>query len=79
MAKAGVSPLLAKDGSTLKSDEDKLQQWSKHFSSVANCSSIVSVSVLDAFPVVAAGLGAGCLPSDDSNHVQGCLRMSCGS
>ena len=52
--------LLAKDRSTLISDEDKLQQRSEHFSSVVNYSSVVSESILNALPAVAPGSGAGC-------------------
>lgn len=47
-------------------DEDKLQWWSEHFSSVVNCSSVASESILDALPVVVPGPGAGCpAPVDD--------------
>lgn len=50
--KASTAPLLSSDKTPLTNDEDKLQRWSEHFSSVVNCCSTVSQLTLESLPMV---------------------------
>ena len=49
-SKSSTSTLLARDGSKLTEDDDKLQFWVEHFSDVVNCESAVSMAILKALP-----------------------------
>ena len=74
VSKASVTPLMGRDGSTLIGDEEKLQRWAEHFSSVVNCESVVSEVVLEALPVVEVPqLGDSDMSFDDDEL---CLPLS---
>ena len=51
-SKPSTSTLLARDGSSMTGDDDKLQCWVEHFSDIVYCESEVSVATLDALPVL---------------------------
>ena len=51
-SKPSTSTLLARDGSKLTRDDDKLQRRVEHFSDVVNYESEVSIVTLDALPVL---------------------------
>ena len=47
-----TSTLLARDGSNLTRDDDKLQHWMEHFSDTINCESEDSMATSYAFPIL---------------------------
>ena len=51
-SKPSTSTLLARNGSNLTGDGDKLQCWVEHFSDFVNCESEVRVATLNALPVL---------------------------
>ena len=50
-SKPASSTLVAKDGTTLQSDEDKLNRWAEHFEEVVNCQADVDVVSLEDLPI----------------------------
>ena len=52
VSKPFMFTILARDGSNLTGDDDKLQHGVEHFSDVVNCESKVSVATLEALPVL---------------------------
>ena len=57
-SKPTSSSLVAKNGTTLQSDSDKLNRWAEHFNEVVNCQVNVDPVSLDDLPVIS--------PSSDS-------------
>ena len=65
-SKPASSTLVAKDGTTLQRDGDKLNRWAEYFKEVANCQVDVDVVSLDALPTVPLSpASSGTPPSDE--------------
>ena len=49
-SKPASSTLVAKDGTTLQSEEDKLNHWAEHFEEMVNCQVVIDVVPLEDLP-----------------------------
>ena len=53
-SKPASSTLVAKDGTSVQSDRDKLNRWAEHFEEVVNCQVNVDIVPIDVLPIVSS-------------------------